>query len=88
MENQIITNQIEEVRLSNLLQFLSLVKRLKLNSLKDRRNHRISNHSDREKLIFYYNRLERLDTTIKVFSSRAFENYVCFSYVECINPSH
>ena len=56
MENQIITNQIEEGRLSNLLQFLSFVKRLKLNSLKDRRNHRISNHSDREKLIFYYYR--------------------------------
>ena len=47
MENQIITNQIEEVRLSNLLQFLSLVKRLKLNSLKDRRNHRIEKQ-------FYY----------------------------------
>jgi|TARA_B110000046_G_scaffold157343_1_gene168633 hypothetical protein len=41
IENQIITNQVEEERLFHLLQFLSFVKSLKLNPLKDCKKHRI-----------------------------------------------
>ena len=39
--NQIITNQVEEERLFHLLQFLSFVKSLKLNLLKDCQKYRI-----------------------------------------------
>ena len=47
---------------------------------------RISNHSDREKLISYFCKLQKLDPLIKVFSSKAFQSYVFFPYVECSNP--
>jgi len=86
------------------------VKSLKLNPLKDCKNHRIkkqdyyglkfplseflkftgikiSNHSEREKLIFYFSQLQKVDPIVKVFSSRAFRSYVCFPYVDCTNPS-
>jgi len=110
LENQIIKNQAEEERIFHLLQFLSFVKSLKLNPLKDCKNHKIkkqnyyglkfplskfvnftgikiSNHSRREKLIFYFYQLQKLDPILKVFSSRAFRSYICFPYVECTNPS-
>ena len=48
---------------------------------------KISNHSEREKLIFYFYQLQKLDPIVKVFSSKAFRSYVCFPYVECDNPS-
>ena len=48
---------------------------------------KISNHSDREKLIFYFYQLQKLDPIVKVFSNMAFRSYVCFPYVECKNPS-
>ena len=48
---------------------------------------KISNHSDRVKLIFYFYQLQKLDPIIKIFSSRAFRSYVCFPYLECENPS-
>ena len=48
---------------------------------------KISNHSDRKKLIFYFYQLQKLDPIVKVFSSRAFRSYVCFPFVECDNPS-
>ena len=48
---------------------------------------KLSNHSDREKLLFYFSRLQRLDPIIKVFSNMAFRSYVCFPYVDCANPS-
>ena len=46
---------------------------------------RISNHSERKKLIFYFYQLQKLDPIVKVFSTRAFRSYVCFPYVECEN---
>jgi len=110
LENQIITNQVEEERLFHLLQFLSFVKSLKLNPLKNCKKHRIkkqfyyglkfplsqfvkftgmrlSNHSEREKLILYFYQLQKLDPIVKVFSKRAFRSYVCFPYVDCENHS-
>lgn len=48
---------------------------------------KLSNHSDREKLLFYFSQLQRLDPIIKVFSNMAFRSYVCFPYVGCTNPS-
>ena len=110
LENQTIESQEDEKRLFHLLQFLSFVKSLKLNPLKDCKRHRIkkqnyyglkfplskfvnftgikiSNHSEREKLIFYFYQLQKLDPIVKVFSSKAFRSYVCFPYVECENPS-
>ena len=50
-------------------------------------NTRISNHSEREKLIMYFEKLQKLDPIIKRFSNKAFRSYVCFPYVECTNPS-
>jgi hypothetical protein len=47
----------------------------------------ISNHSEREKLVFYFSQLQKLDPILKVFSSRAFRSYICFPYVECKNLS-
>nr|YP_010283339.1 hypothetical protein MKU01_pgp035 [Psammodictyon constrictum]ULD16458.1 hypothetical protein [Psammodictyon constrictum] len=47
----------------------------------------LSNHSEREKLIFYFYQLQKLDPIVKVFSNRAFRSYVCFPYVDCANPS-
>lgn len=47
LENQIITNQLEEERLFHLLQFLCFVRSLKLNPLKDCKTHRIKKQ-------FYY----------------------------------
>lgn len=110
IENQIITNQVEEERLFHLLQFLSFVKSFKLNPLKDCKKHRIkkqlyyglkfplskfykftgmkvSNQSEREKLIFYFYQLQKLDPIVKIFSNIAFRSYVCFPYVDCTNPS-
>ena len=108
--NQIITNQVEEERLFHLLQFLSFVKSLKLNLLKDCQKHwikkqlyyglkfplskfyrftgmKVSNQSEREKLIFYFSQLQKLDPIVKMFSNIAFRSYVCFPYVDCANPS-
>ena len=48
---------------------------------------RLSNQSDREKLIFYFYQLQKLDPIVKVFSNLAFRSYVCFPYVNCANPS-
>jgi hypothetical protein len=110
IENQIITNHVEEERLFHLLQFLSFVKSLKLNPLKDCKKHQIkkqlyyglkfplskfvkftgmqiSNQSEREKLIFYFSQLQKLDPIVKVFSNIAFRSYACFPYVDCANPS-
>ena len=47
----------------------------------------LSNHCEREKLIFYFYELQKLDPIIKVFSKMAFRSYVCFPYVDCTNPS-
>ena len=76
---------------------------LKLNPLKDCKNYdnfkfplsqyvkftgmQLSDKSEREKLIFYFSQLQKLDPIVKVFSSRAFQSYVCFPYVDCANPS-
>lgn len=110
IENIIITNQLEEERLFHLLQFLSFVKSLTLNPLKDCKKHRIkkqlyyglkfllskfvkfrgmqlSNQSEREKLIFYFSQLQKLDPTVKVFSNIASKSYTCFPYVDCANLS-
>jgi len=46
-----------------------------------------SNKSEREKLLYYFSQLQRLDPIVKVFSNIAFRSYVCFPYVDCINPS-
>jgi hypothetical protein len=48
---------------------------------------KLSNHYEREKLIFYFYQLQKLDPIVKVFSNRAFRSYVCFPYVDCANPS-
>ena len=48
---------------------------------------KISNQSERKKLIFYFYQLQKLDPIVKVFSDMAFRSYVCFPYVECANPS-
>jgi hypothetical protein len=110
IENQIITNQKEKERFFHLLQFLSFVKSLKLDKLKDCTKHQIkeqlyydfkfplskfvkftgmkvSNKSEREKLIFYFYQLQTLDPIVKIFSNRAFRSYVCFPYVDCKNIS-
>lgn len=47
----------------------------------------LSNQSEREKLIFYFSQLQKLDPIVKVFSNMAFRSYVCFPYVDCSNPS-
>lgn len=47
---------------------------------------KISNHSEREKLILYFEKLQKLDPIVKKFSDKAFRSYVCFPYVECKNP--
>lgn len=99
--NQEISNKEDEERLFHILQFLSFMKSLELNPLKDCQKYQIkkqlyyglkfplsrfvkftgmklSNHSDREKLLFYFSQLQRLDPIIKVFSNMAFRNYVCY----------
>ena len=48
---------------------------------------RLSHQSDREKLLFYFSQLQKLDPIVKVFSNMAFRSYVCFPYVDCKNPS-
>lgn len=48
---------------------------------------KLSHQSKREKLIFYFYQLQKLDPMVKVFSSSAFRSYVCFPYVDCANPS-
>lgn len=45
---------------------------------------KISNHSEREKLVFYFYRLQKLDPILKIL---AFRSYICFPYVECENSS-
>lgn len=110
LDNQLIRNQEEEERLFHLLQFLSFVKSLELNPLKDCKKLRIKNQfyyelkfplsqfvkftgmrlshqSEREKLIFYFYQLQKLDPIVKVFSNMAFRSYVCFPYVDCANSS-
>src|SRR6056300_465906 len=110
VQNYLFQNKQDEGRLFHLLQFLSFVKSLELNSLKDCQKYQIkkqlyyglkfplsrfvkftgmklSNHSDRGKLLFYFSQLQRLDPIIKVFSNMAFRSYVCFPYVDCANPS-
>ena len=47
----------------------------------------LSHQSEREKLIFYFYQLQKLDPIVKVFSNLAFQSYVCFPYVNCANPS-
>ena len=47
----------------------------------------LSHQSEREKLIFYFSQLQKLDPIVKVFSNMAFRSYVCFPYVDCANPS-
>ena len=42
-----------------------------------------SHQSDREKLIFYFYQLQKLDPIVRVFSDGAFRSYVCFPYVDC-----
>jgi hypothetical protein len=46
----------------------------------------LSHQSDREKLIFYFYQLQKLDPIVKVFSKISFRSYVCFPYVDCANP--
>lgn len=110
LDNQEISSKEDEGRLFHLLQFLSFVKSLELNPLKDCQKYQIkkqlyyglkfplsrfvkftgmklSNHSDREKLLFYFSQLQRLEPIIKVFSNMAFRSYVCFPYIDCANPS-
>ena len=48
---------------------------------------KISNQSDRRKLISYFKQLHKLDPIIKEFSDGGFRSYVCFLYAECKNPS-
>ena len=38
----------------------------------------LSHQSDREKLLFYFYQLQKLDPIVKVFSNMAFRSYVCF----------
>ena len=94
----------------DLLQFLSFIKSLELNSFKDckrlrvkKQNYyrlkfplskfveftgiKISNKSDRRKLIGYFKNLHRLDPIVKEFSDGSFRSYVCFLYAECENLS-
>ena len=47
----------------------------------------LSHQFDREKLLFYFYQLQKLDPIVKVFSNLAFRSYVCFPYVDCANPS-
>ena len=47
----------------------------------------LSTRCEREKLIFYFYQLQKLDPIVKVFSKMAFRSYVCFPYVDCANPS-
>ena len=46
----------------------------------------LSHQSEREKLIFYFYQLQKLNPIVKVFSNMAFRSYVCFPYVDCANP--
>ena len=89
IENQIMTNRGDEERFFHLLQFLSFVKSLKfpLSKFVKFTGMQLSNQSEREKLIFYFSHLQKLDPVVKVFSNIAFRSYVCFPYVDCANPS-
>ena len=42
-----------------------------------------SNHSERKKLIIYFEKLQKLGPIAKKFSDGAFRSYVCFPYVGC-----
>ena len=44
---------------------------------------KISNQSQRNKLIQYFKQLQILDPIVKEFSDGSFRSYVCFPYVEC-----
>ena len=46
-----------------------------------------TSHYNREKLLLYFYQLQTLGPLVKIFSNMAFKSYVCFPYVECINPS-
>ena len=104
------TTEEEEEKLFHLLQFLSFIKSLELNLIKDCKKLRvknqnyyrlkfplskfvkytgikISNQSDRKKLIGYFKQLHKLDPIVKEFSDGGFRSYVCFLYAECTNPS-
>ena len=48
---------------------------------------KISNHSQRKKLVLYFNQLQTLDPIVKEFSNGSFRSYVCFPYVESENTS-
>ena len=48
---------------------------------------KISNQSDRKKLIGYFKQLHKLDPIVKEFSDGGFRSYACFLYAECENPS-
>ena len=48
---------------------------------------KVSNQSEREKLIFYFSQLQKLNPIVKMFSNIAFRSYVCFPFVDCTNPS-
>ena len=48
---------------------------------------KISKQSQRDKLIGYFNQLQKLDSIGKEFSDGAFRSYVSFPYVGCENPS-
>lgn len=48
---------------------------------------KISNKSDRRKLIGYFKHLHKLDPIVKEFSDGSFRSYVCFLYADCENLS-
>ena len=48
---------------------------------------KLSNYTKREKLILYFQQLQKLDPIVKVFSNKTFQSYVCFPYVGCENTS-
>ena len=48
---------------------------------------KISNQSDRKKLIGYFKQLHKLDPIVKEFSDGGFRSYICFLYAECENQS-
>ena len=110
VQDYLFENQLDVFEHQYLLQFLSFVKGLKLNTFKDCKKLRVktqfyyelkfplsqfvkftgmqlSHQSDREKLLFYFYQLQKLDPILKVFLNLAFRSYVCFPYVNCANPS-
>ena len=95
IENQKIMNPYEEKRFFHLLQFLSFIRSLGLNPIKDCKKLKIkkqdyyglksplkefvnftgikiSNHSERKNLIFYFYQLQKLDPIIRIFPNKTF----------------